>query len=256
VRGWFDGNDPLGTGVVPAEDTVITSWKDKSGNARDATAKGSPVVITSAETAKRGLRLRNSNDIKHSFSAPYVVNFFSPGFTFIYVYKCLSNVGFVAPVTRTSGNGGTFDQYGAGRGPTGSSGSSSWNHGSASPNGPLNNTSICCQIVDPIPSLAPLGGKPGSVFREFANGTATTLSGGTLSSFAGYYVDNTPTKFFIGDRDDGATGFEGDMYEVLVFNAPLSTEVRQTMEGYLAWKWGLVSKLPANHPYKAFSPVL
>jgi hypothetical protein len=27
-------------------------------------------------------------------------------------------------------------------------------------------------------------------------------------------------------------------------------------EGYLAWKWGLVNKLPSNHPYKNSPPTV
>lgn len=33
-----------------------------------------------------------------------------------------------------------------------------------------------------------------------------------------------------------------------------STETRQLVEGYLAWKWGLVDNLPADHRYKSNAP--
>jgi len=39
------------------------------------------------------------------------------------------------------------------------------------------------------------------------------------------------------------------LYEVLIYNSYLSTNQRQQIEGYLAWKWGLQANLPANHPY-------
>jgi hypothetical protein len=38
--------------------------------------------------------------------------------------------------------------------------------------------------------------------------------------------------------------------EILIYSGVLSTSQRQQIEGYLAWKWGLVANLPANHPYK------
>jgi hypothetical protein len=38
--------------------------------------------------------------------------------------------------------------------------------------------------------------------------------------------------------------------EVLHFNDGLTTTQCQQVEGYLAWKWGLQSKLPSTHPYK------
>lgn len=44
--------------------------------------------------------------------------------------------------------------------------------------------------------------------------------------------------------------FGGSIYEVIVYPTILSTLDRQKVEGYLAWKWGLVANLPADHPYK------
>jgi hypothetical protein len=34
----------------------------------------------------------------------------------------------------------------------------------------------------------------------------------------------------------------------------VSTEIRQKIEGYLAWKWGIASNLPSDHPYKGGRP--
>jgi hypothetical protein len=48
--------------------------------------------------------------------------------------------------------------------------------------------------------------------------------------------------------------FKGDMGEVLVYNRALSTQDRQTVEGYLAWKWGLQNNLPTTHPYYNINP--
>jgi hypothetical protein len=31
---------------------------------------------------------------------------------------------------------------------------------------------------------------------------------------------------------------------------------QEIVEGYLAWKWGLVSKLPVGHPYKNQPPYI
>lgn len=46
------------------------------------------------------------------------------------------------------------------------------------------------------------------------------------------------------------------LFEVLMFNSTLSTNDRQRLEGYLAWKWGTVASLPAGHPYKNSPPYL
>ena len=42
--------------------------------------------------------------------------------------------------------------------------------------------------------------------------------------------------------------------EILVYNRALSTLERQTVEGYLAWKWSLQGSLPTSHPFKLFPP--
>jgi hypothetical protein len=48
----------------------------------------------------------------------------------------------------------------------------------------------------------------------------------------------------------------GDVAEIIVVNSALATADRQIIEGYLAWKWALVSTLPNDHPYKNNPPTL
>ena len=42
--------------------------------------------------------------------------------------------------------------------------------------------------------------------------------------------------------------------EVILVNDLVTLEVRQKIEGYLAWKWDLTASLPADHPYKTKAP--
>ena len=42
--------------------------------------------------------------------------------------------------------------------------------------------------------------------------------------------------------------------ELIVYDAILSTNDRQLVEGILAWKWGLQGDLPTNHPYFNLNP--
>ena len=50
--------------------------------------------------------------------------------------------------------------------------------------------------------------------------------------------------------------FGGLMVEVVATPNDSTTAERQTIEGYLAWKWGLVDSLPAGHPYKNSPPTI
>jgi hypothetical protein len=43
----------------------------------------------------------------------------------------------------------------------------------------------------------------------------------------------------------------GDITEVIVLTSEPSATDREKIEGYLAWKWGLISELPALHAYKS-----
>ncbi len=51
------------------------------------------------------------------------------------------------------------------------------------------------------------------------------------------------------------TSSNGYIYEFLHYTTALTTTQRQQVEGYLAWKWNLVSTLPAGHPFSNAPPV-
>ena len=61
-RLWFDGADPAGNGVIPANGASIATWVDKSGNGQNLTGIGSSTAGTFA-----GLRVVN-------FSGSYFQN--------------------------------------------------------------------------------------------------------------------------------------------------------------------------------------
>jgi hypothetical protein len=58
------------------------------------------------------------------------------------------------------------------------------------------------------------------------------------------------SKFGIGLNSASNNTFGNYTYgEILMYNCNLYSNDRQTIEGYLAWKWGLQSALPTGHPY-------
>lgn len=92
------------------------------------------------------------------------------------------------------------------------------------------------------------------------NGTTLNMfqNGNLLSSATGTYnIQNqlSATNCTIGSwrpdggiQNSGVTNFQ--FGEFVYYNTSLTIQQRQQIEGYLAWKWGLQSSLPANHPYK------
>jgi len=81
----------------------------------------------------------------------------------------------------------------------------------------------------------------------YLNGATTDVSGaargGTFPSL------NTALDWAI-----SAGAFLGNYGELMCYSAPLSTNDRQSVEGYLAWKWGLQGDLPVGHPYRDGPP--
>jgi Fibronectin type III domain len=71
---------------------------------------------------------------------------------------------------------------------------------------------------------------------------------------------NLPTSIahdlFIGKlaQDLDGYGWVGGLPELILCSNGLNQEQRQKTEGYLAWKWGLVSYLPSDHPYYSSPP--
>jgi len=87
-------------------------------------------------------------------------------------------------------------------------------------------------------------------------GTVTLYTNGTSYMTATTLGNFTWTSLLIGRRSYGAgqENFTGKFGEFIIFNSAVSTSQRQQVEGYLAWKWGLVGNLPSTHAYKKIRP--
>lgn len=78
------------------------------------------------------------------------------------------------------------------------------------------------------------------------NGVQIAGDGGTYTPYAlsGDYTINGRNS------RDGHAGMTGSVVEWIYLTENPSIADRQLVEGYLAWKWGLVDGLPVDHPYK------
>jgi hypothetical protein len=61
----------------------------------------------------------------------------------------------------------------------------------------------------------------------------------------------TNTLFLNGRNNTNTLSYPAYVAELIIYDTPLNPFGRQQVEGYLAWKWGLTSFLPSNHPYKS-----
>lgn len=93
----------------------------------------------------------------------------------------------------------------------------------------------------------PTGGMETGEFR--IDGTQIPSS----ASLSGSLGNFNESYFAIGAANGGGSWINCEVYEVIVLNSSVQTEIEEC-EGYLAHKWGVTSSLPSGHPYKTDPP--
>lgn len=86
--------------------------------------------------------------------------------------------------------------------------------------------------------------------------SATIHTNGSTNSYPGVSLPNATgsSAFIFNDaRNDLNASSNTMIFEMVGYNTQITTAQRQQLEGYLAWKWGMVANLPADHPYKTTS---
>jgi hypothetical protein len=91
----------------------------------------------------------------------------------------------------------------------------------------------------------------------YYDSSVSQVGGGV--NFTGFLTKNTTlntanTQLRMGIRPDGTGCFNSYICEFLYYNFVPNQTQREQIEGYLAWKWNLVQKLPSNHPFKTAPP--
>lgn len=82
----------------------------------------------------------------------------------------------------------------------------------------------------------------------FINGSQVTLNTNTPSAFT-----TGATNQYLGQTAGPNSAY--NMGEFLMYDSAITLPgQQQQVEGYLAWKWGLVANLPASHPFKNSPP--
>lgn len=76
----------------------------------------------------------------------------------------------------------------------------------------------------------------------------------TGAASAASSVSNNSSALILGGESTLTRCAAVQMGELLVLPGQMTLGTRQTMEGYLAHKWMLATKLPVNHPYKMAPP--
>jgi len=221
---WLDGADPLTTGTAPAASSAVGTWSDKSGNARNATGVGSPSFVGGG-----GISFNGSQYYTTTYSAvPAAETTF---IVFKAAYPGLNTSVF--PIADNNVAGSRRIVY---------NNSNLSLQASPSTNRLTGTTAVTANTQTIYDYIYTSGGTSTS----FVNGTQDVTNATSLA-FSGAGVT------WIAYANSGAY-MNGTIYEIIIYNSSLTTQQRQTVEGYLAWKWSLQTTLPTTHPFRYIAP--
>jgi hypothetical protein len=223
---WLDGYDQ---NSFTFAGNIVSKWNDKSGsNYHGTSITGSPVYTASGLNGRNAIAFNGSSAITRPAGTTM-----NSGTTL----TCFA-VGIMSNTVESYGR--LFSVVGVGP--------EDRNADSANVIGVAAGT----QAVFSYRNFAPLGQASityGTAFQACTlfNGTTQTMyvngTAGTSASTSGNFGY---TSYSVGQGS--SSYWKGFIGEVIVYNSALSTQNRQTIEGYLAQKWGTTASLPAGHP--------
>lgn len=235
---WLDGADT--TTMTFTGGSNITQWNDKSGFARHATKLfGSNPAYVSSNFNNRGSVFVNGSNQAMRATVPEQT--FASSITMFGVFqKTGAQQTNESPFARNNAYPATpVERF-----------NNQLVMGSQAPTpGSIMNYQTQTSLTM-INFFARTAGVGTGLWSEWSNANPSL----TDYSIAGTYSDAC-SSFHVGSRTDGATSFVGNVCEVMAFNSTLLVSERQKVEGYLAWKWGLVASIPNQHPFKFYPPL-
>lgn len=237
---WFDAADSttlfdaVSGGSLPANGGNVRRWTDKSGNSRNATiGESGPPTRQTASLNSRDVVRFNGRGLLHTYSnsganvSVFVIGRRTGGTGFNYFYQAsqasqpVSSWVFARSDVNTNWGGFVGGAY----------------------------RSSGVNVLNRYTLVASTCTSTGSL-NLFTDGSSSGSFSGAL------YGGDTGDRRAIGSY--GALAdvdvLIGDIAEIVVLDSIASTGTRETIEGYLAHKWGLTANLPSGHPYKSVAP--
>lgn len=222
---WLDGSDPAATGVIPADGASVSTWVDKSGNGYNFTASSAAVY----SQGSNGIAFNNN-----LYSSTYPAN---PTTETIFIIS--------TPTVVTSGQA-LISGYSGSRavwvGWTGASGNQSagvartgieWLAYIGTGAVFINTRNMTTVTINAGRSYIAIDGQAGAAYSD--NGAAV----GTATFTAG-------TVTYLGRESGASYGYYGYVHEIIIYNTYLTPEERESVQGYLFWKWPQTRGQSAN----------
>jgi len=223
---WLDASDY--SSFTFSSGTNIAVWADKSGNARHATGVNSPTYTNTSAYL--------SGSSYFTMNLDFIASF--PDHSAFFV---MTNTNYVNIYGAQSGGSGANSLH-VGFSATNAYRVNHWgndwypNITAAYKVGQMNllnfdwiNTGGLGKAVRANANLEGTAGQTGQI--------GTMSGGGTIGNVVGQGI---------------LTGYINEA--IFILNPNITSTIREKLEGYLAWKWGIQANLPANHPYKSAAP--
>ncbi len=218
-RLWLDASDP--TTITYSSGTSVSQWRDKSGyrnHVSQSTASNQPTISSNYVNGRSAMLFTPNQWVQGSISIDSYTRFLVYSNSVVNVGAAvMDGAGFLQ-----NGGGTTYqDMVGYFTPP------------------PSFQTGSFFRIAEAYFPVT--GGTSGRIWIDATEFTSLP-----------YYAPtgNYPSTYVaFGRRGDGIY-FTGAIAEAILFNRQLTTSEMNMMEGYLAYKYGLQSRIPSNHPYK------
>jgi hypothetical protein len=220
---WLDASD---SSTFTLNTDKVAEWRDKSGNNRhfgQSTDTSRPTVISLDD--RQYIRFNGTN--QQLLSTAF------PSSAMVCVFRKTHST---ASALFSTSNTATGTYFIIGTSPTGNIRIQQ-----------SNNTNVVFPFNNNINNFNLVAGNK--------NTTPIRIAGSTVATNRNASVTITSTGASIGRAVfSGNTFFRGEIGELLLFNQTVTTNEFELLEGYLAFKWGLQSTLPSEHPYKNTCP--
>jgi hypothetical protein len=245
---WLDADD---ASTITLNGSNVSQWNDKSGNARNftqSTAANQPAYLATGFNNKPTLRTDGNDSLPLGVNGLgrnvsgltcAIVGLHPAGQTFsTNVSEIFISTGAVFNNARfiTTPNPVASNRYGSGGRRLDSDGFA------AAPS----STDSLANRGNPWIRIAQRAYSD-SVANHWTNGTQDLTNAVIQTAGNTSDTDALAASIFtgVGSMPNGT-----QLSEIVLTHSTMTNDDRQKLEGYLAYKWGLTDKLPANHPYR------
>jgi hypothetical protein len=240
---WFDAADQ--TTFSYGSGTSVSQWQDKSSNAYTViqpTSGNQPTLTQSAQNSLPGIQFAQNTFLYQT--ATSMANFTTGPATSVLIaarnasindsWNIINTIWFTA-----AGAGGTTRYH------------FSFNRDVTDGTTLFANGVLVGQVTSN--AVAP---SANAILGFTASASSATIhTNGSTDSYAGVTLPDATgsTAFIFNDPRNNVAAANIMIFEMVGYNTQITTAQRQQLEGYLAWKWGMVAQLPVGHPYKTTS---